>query len=132
MTTVSIPTETPPTVATLIAAINAGQLALAADCFARDACLLTPDATAIRGREEIRRILAQLIDLRTRIELLESNVLSGADVATLIQRWRIISPGVGSRAFVQETRPLLALRRLERNWKLAIAAPWGWRSAVPE
>jgi len=29
----------------------------AAHCFANDACLVTPDATAVRGRDEIRPIL---------------------------------------------------------------------------
>ena len=49
------------------AAIGRGDLELASRCFTNDACLITPDATAIRGRGEIRPILAQIIARKTRI-----------------------------------------------------------------
>jgi ketosteroid isomerase-like protein len=40
-----------------VEAINQADLDGATNCFALDACLVTPDSTAIRGREEIRPIL---------------------------------------------------------------------------
>jgi ketosteroid isomerase-like protein len=108
------------------AAINAADLHVATYCFAKDACLVTPDATSIRGREEIRPILAQLIARRTQIEVLASSLLAAGDVALGSQRWAIRSAGTEGAVFTQDSSPALVLRHLEGAWKLAIAAPWGW------
>jgi ketosteroid isomerase-like protein len=108
------------------AAINASDLHAATYCFAKDACLVTPDATAIRGREEIRPILAQLIARLTQIEVLASSVLATGDLALGSECWRIRSAGAEGAIFAQDSRPALVLRNLEGAWKLVIAAPWGW------
>jgi ketosteroid isomerase-like protein len=63
------------------ASISRGDLDAAAHCFVKDACLVTPDATAVRGRDEIRPILHQLIVLESRIEVQESSVLAAGEVA---------------------------------------------------
>jgi ketosteroid isomerase-like protein len=124
---VTSPTSTPQhTTRVFTAAINAANLAAATNCFAKDACLVTPDATAIKGREEIRQILAQLIDRRTQIEVLGSSVLVAGGVALSSDRWTISSAGAGGTVFAQELVPALVLRQLEGVWKLAVAAPWGW------
>jgi ketosteroid isomerase-like protein len=107
-------------------AINAADLHAATYCFAKDACLVTPDATAIRGREEIRPILAQLIARQTRIEVLSSSVLVAGVVALGSERWAIRSAGPEGTVFSQDSSPALVLRKLEGAWKVAIAAPWGW------
>jgi len=109
-----------------VRAINASDLETATSCFARDACLVTPDATAIKGREEIRAILAQLIGRRSQIEVLESSVLIAGESALVSEHWRIRSPGTGDSTFEQSTSPIVVLRFLEGAWKLKIAAPWGW------
>lgn len=113
--------------AAFAAAINEGNLAAAANCFAKDACLLTPDATAIRGREEIRPVLHQLIVFGFRIEVQESSVLLAGDVALGSERWLITSAGAGDSQFSRLLTPTVVLRRLERVWKLAVAMPWGRR-----
>jgi hypothetical protein len=41
----------------LAVSLSSGDLDAATSCFAKDACLLTPDATVVRGRREIRPIL---------------------------------------------------------------------------
>lgn len=111
------------TTAALAAALNQGELAAAANCFALDACLLTPDATMIRGREEIRGILHQLILSGFRLEVSDSVVLAAGGVALVSEQWTITSPGPGG-PFDQTLRPKLVVRRVEETWKLAIAAPW--------
>jgi len=111
---------------TFAAALGAGDLEAATALFVRDGCLVTPDATSIVGREEIRPVLRQLIDRRTRIEVLANSILQGGEVAIAIESWRLSSSGGGEDPFVQTTRPALALRRLEGVWKISIAAPWGW------
>jgi uncharacterized protein (TIGR02246 family) len=123
LTAVSTPRQT---TAALARAINQGDLDAATRCFAKDACLLTPDSTAIRGREEIRPILAQMIARAPRIEVQATSVLVGGDVALARERWVIRSAGAPGAVLVQEYTATLALQRLEGAWKLGVAALWGW------
>jgi ketosteroid isomerase-like protein len=109
------------------AAIAARNLEAAADCFAKDACLITPDATAVSGREQIRPILAQLIASGARIKVQGSSLILAGEVALGSERWLIRSRGTAGTVFEQASSPTLVLRYLEDAWKLAIAAPWGWR-----
>ena len=106
--------------------LSAGNLDAAATCFARDACLLTPDGTAIHERQNIRPLLAQMIAGRVRVEVEQSNLLLGGDVAFARERWRLSAAGADGARFEQETSPTLILRQVEGQWKLAIAALWGW------
>jgi ketosteroid isomerase-like protein len=108
------------------AAISRGDLDAAAYCFAKDACLVTPDATAVRGRDEIRPILHQLIVLESQIEVQESSVLLAGEVALGTERWAIASPGSEGDSFKRSLTPMVVLRQLEGVWKLAVAIPW-WR-----
>jgi ketosteroid isomerase-like protein len=121
------PLQTPQQVSLAFAqALNASDLEAATYCFAKDACLITPDATAIRGREEIRPILAQLIARGTRIEVQASSVLVTGEVALGSERWAIRSAGAEGTVFEQSSSPVVVSRLIEGAWKLAIAAPWGW------
>jgi ketosteroid isomerase-like protein len=95
-------------------------------CFARGACLITPDHTAIYGRERIRPLLAQMIARRTRIAIEASAILAVGDMAVAAERWSISCDGAEGRRFTVDSRPLLVLRRRGTDWKLEIAAPWGW------
>jgi ketosteroid isomerase-like protein len=107
--------------------ISRGDLDAAALCFAKDACLVTPDATAVRGREEIRPILHQLIVLESRIEVEESSILLAGEVALGTERWTVTSPGSEGGSFTRSLTPMVVLRQLEDVWKLAVALPW-WRA----
>ena len=109
----------------LAASISRGDLDAAARCFAKDACLLTPDATVIRGREEIRPILHQLIVSGTRIEVQESSIVRAGEVALGTERWTFTSPGTAGTSFARTLSPTLVMRHLEGVWKLAVAMPWG-------
>jgi ketosteroid isomerase-like protein len=109
--------------------IGAGNLEAAAGCFARDACLLTPDATAIHEREHIRPLLAQLIARRIRIEVEQSNVLIAGDVAFARERWQVSASAAGAGSlYEQSCDPYLVLKLIEGSWKISIAALWGWGS----
>jgi hypothetical protein len=110
----------------LAIAITTGEFERACECLARHACFLTPDATAIRGRESIRPVLRQLIAQRTQIEVLEEASLGTAAVELTSQRWRISTRGGGDERFFQETQALLVSSWIEQDWKLVIVAPWGW------
>lgn len=107
--------------------ISAGNLDAATGCFSRDACLLTPDATAIHDREHIRPLLAQLISRRVRIEVEQSNVLVAGDVAYARELWRVSAQvAAGSPPYEHSCDPSLVLKRIEASWKISIATLWGW------
>lgn len=106
------------------AAISRGDLDAATSCFTKDACLLTPDATTIRGREEIRPILHQLIVIGTRIEVQGSSIVRAGEVALGSERWTFVSAGTGGTPFTRTLNPTLVMRQLEGVWKLAVAMPW--------
>ena len=107
--------------------ISRGDLDAAASCFAKDGCLMTPDATIIRGRDEIRPILRQLIASGSRIEVQESSMVLAGEVALGTERWLVTSPGSEGEPFSRTLTPTLVLRRVEGVWKLAVAMPWGQR-----
>jgi ketosteroid isomerase-like protein len=103
-----------------------GNIRAAAACFARDACLVTQDATVIRGRDHIRPLLSQLIDRGIQITLEFSNTLIADGVALAQESWKIHVERAEGPVFEQIWMPTLVLRQIEREWKLAIVAPWGW------
>lgn len=108
----------------LAASISRGDLDSAARCFAKDACLLTPDATAVRGREEIKPILHQLIVTGSQIEVQDSSIVLAGEVALGSERWIVTSAGSESSPFTRILTPTVVLRQIEDVWKLAVAMPW--------
>lgn len=111
---------------TFVGALVVGDPHLAAACFARDACFVTPDATVVRGRAEIRDILAQLISMRLEIEVAQRRVLTIGDTALSSERWTTRLGGGDRQPLVQSQSSTAVLRQLDGGWKLLIAAPWGW------
>jgi len=108
----------------LAASITRGDLDAAAHCFAKDACLLTPDATAVRGREEIKPILHQLIVAGSQIEVQDSSIVLAGDVALGSERWIVASAGSEGSPFTRTLTPTVVLRQIEEVWKVAVAMPW--------
>lgn len=111
----------------LAASISRGDLDAAAHCFTKDACLITPDSTAVRGREEIKPILHQLIVAGSQIEVQESSIVIAGEVALGTERWQVTSAGSEGTPFTRALTPTMVLRQLEGAWKLAVAMPWGRR-----
>ena len=109
-----------------VRALSGGDLDGASACFARDGCLITPDATAVHGRDRIRPLLAQLIARRVEIEVELSSTVAGGGVALIQERWRLRAAGAGGARVEQILQATLTTARVEGEWKLLIAAPWGW------
>jgi ketosteroid isomerase-like protein len=107
-------------------ALGERELDRAVNCFGRAGCLITPDQTAIHGRDRIRPVLSQMIERRTVIVVEESFVLSAGDLALASERWTIRCDAAGGGRFVLTSTPRLVLRRRGTEWKLEIAALWGW------
>jgi ketosteroid isomerase-like protein len=107
------------TVAALVDGLNAADLDAAADCFLADACLITPDDTAVHGLDAVREILSQLIARRARFEVTAS---AAPPPSVVRQRWTVRSEGAGGTRLEQVLDPLFLLRRVDDQWKLASAA----------
>ncbi|HEX5712292.1 MAG TPA: nuclear transport factor 2 family protein [Solirubrobacterales bacterium] len=112
-------------------ALSRGDLEGASACFARHGCLLTPDATAVHGRERIRPLLAQLIARRTRIEVEQSSAIAAGDIVVVRERWRLSAGGAEGARVEQALTATLAISLVEEEWKLAVVAPWGWGTGAP-
>ncbi|HET8814139.1 MAG TPA: nuclear transport factor 2 family protein [Solirubrobacterales bacterium] len=106
-------------------ALSIGDLDQAATWFARDACLITPDTTAVHGRERIRPVLAQMVTRRTEIRVELSTAVGSGEVILARQRWRVRA-GAPDARIEQTLNAILVLRQIEGIWKLSIAAPWGY------
>jgi ketosteroid isomerase-like protein len=118
--------RTRPAARRFVEALGGRELDRAVNCFGRDGCLITPDQTAIHGRERIRPVLSQMIERRTTIVVEESFVLSAGDLALAGERWTICCDGPGGTRMSLASAPRLVLRRRGVEWKLEIAALWGW------
>ncbi len=106
--------------------IGAGNLDAAVRCLSGDACLISPNGYPSNGRSEIRSFLAQMIAADTRIEIEESVLLVGGDIALGSERWRVRFRDAHGTPFEQIAPANMALHRLGDDWTLAVAAPWGW------
>ncbi|MET0557851.1 MAG: nuclear transport factor 2 family protein [Solirubrobacterales bacterium] len=111
----------------LATAIRDGDLDAAQGHFAPDACLVTPDATAVYGAAEIRGILAQLIEAGAVIEVETGSLVRVGGLALGSERLHFRSRGVPQR---QSFPASTVLRRHGDDWRIAIAAPWGWGHAA--
>jgi ketosteroid isomerase-like protein len=110
----------------LAAALSAADLDAATACFARDGCLLTADATTIRGREDIRAVLAQLISINATAEIEHGGMLVAGDVALAAECWTTRFARSDGATYTRRKPTTSVMRRVEGTWKLQIAAPWGW------
>ena len=75
-------------------------------------------------------MLAQLAARRIEVEVELSNVVSAGGAVLAYERWKVHSGGVDSPRMTQIWNPTLVLRRSDDDWRLAIAAPWGWGQAL--
>ncbi|MGN6256917.1 MAG: YybH family protein [Solirubrobacterales bacterium] len=118
------PTRDPETSRSFARALTRGDLDAATACFTRDGCLITPDATAIHGRRQIRLLLAQMVLQRIEIEVELSSTILAGDVVLARERWQVRAAGPDGGSRAQTLRPTLVLRLIEEAWKLSVLAPW--------
>jgi uncharacterized protein (TIGR02246 family) len=107
------------------AALSGGDLQAAAACFTREGCLITPDGTAVHGRDDIAGVLAQLIATRTEIQIDRVVVRRAGDVALASGHVTMRSDGPEGSRFAQACDPMMVIHRVDETWKLAVIAPWG-------
>lgn len=112
-------------------ALNGADLEAALACFSPGACLVGPDGSHTQGEAAIAAHLAELIARGAHVEIELRGVLVAEDLALAHERWAIAYEGTPHPAAAKAPSPTLVLRCLRGEWKLAIAAPWGWDSAPP-
>jgi uncharacterized protein (TIGR02246 family) len=109
-----------------VAAVGAGDAVSAAACFTRKGCLVTPDGTAVHGRADIARLVAQLISRRTEVEIEQLAIRPAGDVALATGYLKMRSDAAEGARIAQGCEPTVVLRRVEGTWKIAILAPWAF------
>jgi ketosteroid isomerase-like protein len=107
------------------AALLRGDPRAAADHFALDAQLLTPDGTQVTGRASILGVLAQLTAAEQKLEIETGRTLSTGAVALCTQYWRRTSRNLSSERFEASHVAKLVLVRGAADWQIVIASPWG-------
>lgn len=107
-----------------VTVIGKGDHMAAARCFTREGCLITPDGTAIHGREDVAAIVAQMVARRTEIEVDQLTVREAGDVALVGGRMTMRTAGIEGRPIVQTFDPTAVLHRVEGAWRIAVLAPW--------
>jgi ketosteroid isomerase-like protein len=112
------------TLRTFAVALDRGDLDTALTCIGRDACLLTPDSTAVTDPNSIRSVLSQLVAMRLGIRAeLRKLVISG-DLALGRGSWHGQNARPTGPAPGQNWRSTVVLKKVREEWKLQIVAPW--------
>jgi ketosteroid isomerase-like protein len=106
-------------------ALLGGDPGAAADYFAADAQLLTPDGTQVAGRESILGVLSQLTAAEPRLEIKTGRTVSSGAVALCTQYWRRSSRDLSRERFEVDHVAKLVLVRGADGWQIVIASPWG-------
>ena len=108
-------------------AIGGGDLETATSCFSPEGCFITPDSTVVRGREAIRPLLAQLIEMRVQVEFELARLTVSGALAWGFGRWRMRSPGVAEAGFERSSAATVTLGIGAGSWLLQTLAPWEGR-----
>jgi ketosteroid isomerase-like protein len=104
------------------AALRAGDVGSAAAMFSRDGCFITPDATVIRERLQIRRVLQQLVEMVERLTIEQRSIVTAGDVAVSSEVWRMRTDEAGGSR--HSPRSMIVLARVEGVWRIVVFDPW--------
>ena len=107
------------------AAVAARDPEAAVAYLSQDGCLLTADGTEVRGKAQVREVLAQIVMTHPLIRIATGRMLIAGEVAVASQNWTIGSKGSGQQLFERSFGALLVLNREEEGWRVIVAAPWG-------
>jgi ketosteroid isomerase-like protein len=105
-------------------ALLGGDASAAANHFASDAQLLTPDGTQIGGRPSIYRLLGQLTDSEPELEIKAGRTVVAGDIALCTQYWKRSSRIAAGEPYEAAHVARLVLARREERWQIVIASPW--------
>ena len=106
--------------------INAGDLDGVAALYEPDARFVSPSGETIVGREQMRRVLAGLIDAKTRMQCLVIKAVATGDVAVLYTDFQGTTVEASGKTVVINQKAIEVLRRQpDGTWRLIVGDPNG-------
>jgi uncharacterized protein (TIGR02246 family) len=106
--------------------INAGDLDGAAALYEPDARFVTPAGETLVGREQMRRVLAGLIDAKTRMQSRVVQAVAAGDVAILYTDFHRTAVEASGKRVESHQKAIEVLRRQpDGTWRLIVGDPNG-------
>lgn len=105
-------------------ALLSGNPDAAGACFAPAAHILTPDGTAIVGREQVIAVLRQITASDQQLEIRVGRTIVAGAVAMATQFWRRSASEASATSYVSSSMARLVLAHSGERWEIAIASPW--------
>jgi uncharacterized protein (TIGR02246 family) len=106
--------------------INAGDLDGAAALYELDARFVTPSGETLVGRERMRRVLAGLIDAKTRMQCRVVQAVAAGDVAILYTDFQRTTVEPSGKTVEVNQKAIEVLRRQpDGTWRLIVGDPNG-------
>lgn len=93
--------------------------------WSEDAAILTPDGTALCGRDQIRRALLALIDNGARVRVEIERLHRAGDVALATGSLTLSGEGAAGAFEQRGESTVVYVRGADGQWRIAIDAPWG-------
>jgi uncharacterized protein (TIGR02246 family) len=106
--------------------INAGDLDGAAALYELDARFVTPSGETLVGREQMRRVLAGLIDAKTRMQCRVVQAVVAGDVAVLYTDFQRTTVEASGKTVESNQKAIEVLHRQpDGTWRLIVGDPNG-------
>ena len=109
-----------------VAAINARDVAAAAELWLQDATIVGLDGHTTRGRDAIASALQALVDNEVTLDIELANVFTAGDVAIVLGTLTINGADADGRPFAQRSNSTVVYSRTAADgWRIALDVPWG-------
>lgn len=106
--------------------INAGDLDGAVALYEPEARFVTPSGETLVGREQMRRVLAGLIDAKTRMQCRVVKAVAAGDIAVLYTDFQLTTVEASGKTVEVNQKAIEVLRRkLDGTWRLIVGDPNG-------
>ncbi len=107
-------------------ALSAADLDGAVGMYEQDAIYVDGHGTSARGHEQIRAVLAELIEQRPTLDCYEIDVVENGDLAVLRARWVFSGTNPDGTPFENRGRSIEVVRRqTDGSWLFTIDLPSG-------
>jgi uncharacterized protein (TIGR02246 family) len=106
-------------------AINARDVAAAADLWIEDAAIVQPDGQVTRGRDAVASALRALMDNGVTMHIELSGLFEAGDVAAATGTLTLSGSDQDGRPFEHSSSSVVVYSRGADGWRIALDAPWG-------
>ena len=106
--------------------LRAGDIDALAALYDRDARFVQPSGEALAGRDQVRAVLAGLVEAKARMEHEVVQVVCVDDIAMLYTNFKGESVDASGQATRIDQKAIEVLRRqADGSWTLIMGDPWG-------